>query len=131
MAITSYAQDLYIDQGSTFSQTIIAKDANRNVVDITGATCAAQGRHSSISPAAAITFTCTLGNPLKGQVILSLTYDQTRLIKAGEYLFDLEVTIGAGRYEICEGIVYMDAEMTKIPDSSSSESSSSSSSSST
>ena len=44
----------------------------------------------------AINFTCAIQNAQLGQVAISLTATQTNAIAAGRYVYDVEITSGAG-----------------------------------
>ena len=84
-------QNLYIDQGTTFS-TQITLYSNDGVtpLNITTASFASQMRKSYTS-STAVTLTCSLGQAVSGQLILSLTDNQTSVIKAGRYIYDVEM----------------------------------------
>lgn len=92
MAIYS---NLTMDQGSTFNATVDVTDVDNNVLVLTGYSVAGQMRKSYDS-ATAINFTCAIQNAQLGQVAISLTATQTNAIAAGRYVYDVEITSGAG-----------------------------------
>ena len=70
-------------------------DVDNNVLVLTGYSVAGQMRKSYDS-ATAINFTCAIQNAQLGQVAISLTATQTNAIAAGRYVYDVEITSGAG-----------------------------------
>ena len=62
-----------------------------------------------------VAFTVTIDNPLDGEIILSLTSGQTTGLKAGRYVYDLElVEMSTSKVErVVEGIVTIYPEVTK------------------
>ena len=92
MAIYS---NLTMDQGSTFNATVDVTDVDNNVLVLTGYSVAGQMRKSYDS-VNAINFTCEIQNAQLGQVAISLTATQTNAIAAGRYVYDVEITSGAG-----------------------------------
>ena len=62
-----------------------------------------------------VAFTCSIDNPTGGEVILSLTSSQTTGLRAGRYVYDVELvnsnTLAVER--IVEGIVTVYPEVTR------------------
>ena len=105
--------NIAIDQGTTFSTTISVTLADGTVRDLTGYTFRSQMRKSYYTNTY-IAFTCTAPTPANGEIILSLTDTQTTAIKAGRYLYDLEIVSPASVVErIVEGIITVYPEVTK------------------
>lgn len=83
---------LKIDQGSTFTVTINLVSGNGDALDLTNYDGVRSQFRASYSSISYYEFTCTIvGNPIDGRVQLSLTSDQTTQIKAGNYLYDVEI----------------------------------------
>ena len=100
MAIIS---NIFIDQGSDFSLTVDVQNALGNALDLSGYTIAAQIRKTYSSSNASATFT-TSHNGANGQVVLQLTDAVTAALESGRYVYDLNITSGAGdKTRVVEG----------------------------
>ena len=108
MAIHS---NLFIDQGSTFSVDIDVTDTDGNALDLTNYTVAGQIRKTYAS-LTATDFTATVENATGGTVRIKLTATQTNDLKAGRYVYDVEITspdstvtrVVEGQVEIMPGV---------------------------
>lgn len=109
MAIIS---NIVIDQGTTFAADIDVTDTNGNALNLTGYTAAGQMRKNYAS-STATNFSASVTNNTGGVVRISLTATQTNAIKAGRYLYDVEVSkastgevlrIIEGQVEVTPGI---------------------------
>jgi hypothetical protein len=83
-----------LDQGTTFSSVVTVTGANGLVFDLTGYTARGQIRKSYASTSATA-FTCSIPSPSAGNIHISLTATQTAALKAGRYLYDIEVVKAA------------------------------------
>lgn len=103
--------NIVIDQGSTFSTIINLTDENGNPINLSTYTGAAQMRKHYTS-SNSVSFTVSLDS--SGQVILSLTANQTANIVSGRYVYDVEVTDNTGTISrIVEGIVTVTPNVTR------------------
>ena len=105
-------QNLYIDQGTTFSLSIIVSDQNGDPKDLTDYTAAAQMRRSYYTNTA-IDFTADVTLPDDGEVTISLTAEETTAIKAGRYVYDIEISSESETIRVLEGIIVINPEVTK------------------
>ena len=105
-------QNIYIDQGTTFSLSIGVNDQNGDPKDLTDYTAAAQMRRSYYTNTS-IDFTAEVSLPLDGEVTISLTAEQTTAIKAGRYVYDIEIESEEETVRVLEGIVVINPEVTK------------------
>jgi len=105
-------QNIYIDQGTTFSLSLAVNDQNGDLKDLTGYTVAAQMRRSYYTNTA-INFTAAVSLPEDGEVTILLTAVQTSAIKAGRYVYDIEITGDGETLRVLEGIVVINPEVTK------------------
>jgi hypothetical protein len=105
-------QNIYIDQGTTFSFPIGVGDQNGDPKDLTDYTAAAQMRRSYYTNTA-INFTVTVSSPLDGEVTISMTAEQTNAIKAGRYVYDIEITNGDETLRVLEGIAVVSPGVTR------------------
>ena len=109
--------NLLIEQGATFEISLQIKDG-QDPRDLTGFTARSQMRRSHYSRRAT-DFTVDINNPTNGELTLSLTADQTKILKPGRYVYDVEV-IGPGAppevvSRVLEGVVTVSPEVTKEP----------------
>lgn len=105
-------QNIYIDQGTTFSLSLVVNDQNGDPKDLSDYTVAAQMRKSYYTNTS-ISFTAAVSLPLDGEVTISLTAVQTSAIKAGRYVYDIEITGDGETLRVLEGIVVINPEVTK------------------
>jgi hypothetical protein len=107
-------QNIYIDQGTTFSFTIEVSDEFGDPKDLTDYVAASQLRKSYYTNTAT-DFTTEVSLPTEGQVTISLTAEETSALKAGRYVYDIEIS--SEEYEetirVLEGIVVVNPEVTK------------------
>ena len=106
-------QNLYIDQGSKFS-TLITLSNGGVPLNLGGATFAAQMRKSYTS-STAYTFTCSIyGDSANGALLLEMTDTLTGTIKAGRYLYDVEMVLSGIKTRPIEGIILVTPQITQI-----------------
>ena len=86
--------NLTIDQGSNFTFDLEVTNSDGTAFDLTGFTMvakAAQG-YATTYPRVLFTSTCTSDMAVQGVVTISLTADQTKVMKAGRWVFDVVAT---------------------------------------
>ena len=88
MAVLS---NLSIDQGSDFSAEIVVEDSSGDVANLTGYTGAGQIRKTYTS-STAVAFGVTVTNAAAGLLTLTLTNTVTNAMKAGRFVYDVEIT---------------------------------------
>ena len=91
MAVTS---NLVIDQGSDLSIVIRYLDDDGTAIDLTGHQARSKMRRSYYS-ANATTFAATISDASNGNVTLTLDANTTANLKAGRYVYDVEVVANA------------------------------------
>jgi len=105
--------NLTVDQGSDITYTIDVTDSNGDPVNLSGYTVAGQIRKSYAS-LTAVDFTATVTNTSTGEVTINLTSTQTNDMKAGRYLYDVEMTSSGGTVtRILEGQIEVIAGVTR------------------
>tara|TARA_B100000925_G_scaffold262999_1_gene220644 strand:+ start:1555 stop:1881 length:327 start_codon:yes stop_codon:yes gene_type:complete len=104
-------QNIVIDQGTTFSTTITAKDSTGSAKDLTGYTTTAQIRKSYYSSSSTDFTTAQVDGT--GVITLSLTAAQTGNLKAGRYVYDVESASASETIRVVEGIVTVTPQVTK------------------
>ena len=105
-------QNLYIDQGTTYSLTITVSDQNGDVKDLTDYTVRGQLRKSYYS-STSTSFTASATSPTDGEITISLTATQTSALKAGRYVYDIEIESDEETLRVLEGIVVINPEVTR------------------
>ena len=84
--------NLTIDQGASFKAEIDVKDSDGDALNLTGYTGAGQMR-KTYSSSTKTDFTVEFKSPrTTGTLAILLTAAQTNAIKAGRYVYDVEVT---------------------------------------
>ena len=99
--------DLYIDQGSYFNQKILVKGNTGAVVDLTDMNVQAQMSKSYYTVRAKeITLNAMVSNAAIGEVVLELSVQETTVIRAGRYVYELELIDSEGNItRVADGIV--------------------------
>jgi hypothetical protein len=88
MAIYS---NIVIDQGTDWSAEIVVEDAAGTVANLTGYTAAGQIRKTYTS-STFTAFGATVTNATKGVLTITLSNTVTNAMKAGRYVYDVEIT---------------------------------------
>ena len=106
--------NLIIDQGTTFSKQIAVFETDGiTVQNLTGATATSQLRKNYTSTNYE-TINATINSPTTGIIVMSLTAVETAALKAGRYVYDLQVTYSdATVNRIIEGVITVRPEVTK------------------
>ena len=106
--------NLYVDGGSNFSAIITVKDSTGVAINLTNYTVASQIR-KSYGSSTAYNFNASVYAAATGKIKLQLNATESGAIKAGRYLYDVEITSPTGdKSRVVEGIVMVTAEITKI-----------------
>ena len=93
MAIVTQAKNIYIKQGSSFSETFIVKDSDGNAQDLTSYTANAVLAQGYSSNYTRTEFTTTITSASTGVITLSLSADTTTGLDApARYIFDIRIT---------------------------------------
>jgi len=106
--------NLFVDAGSDYSNIITVSSTNGQSLDLTGYTVASQMR-KSYSSSTVYAFTASLYDAATGRVRLQLSASNSSAIPAGRWLYDVEITSGAGsKTRVVEGIVTITPQITQI-----------------
>lgn len=99
--------NLYIDQGTNFSATIQVFDDDGDPFNLTGFTPSGQIRRNYATNTIAANLVTSVPNAANGQINIALTYDKTNALKAGRYVYDVEIYNSTSNviYRAAEGIV--------------------------
>lgn len=105
--------NLYIDQGATFSATVQVFDDNGDPYNLSGYTANAQIRKNYATNTVAATFTSSVLEAANGTISLSLPASTTGNLKYGRYVYDVEIAAGNVVYRPIEGIVTVYPQVTR------------------
>ena len=106
-------QNLYIEQGSTFTFTITLDDVYGDAYNLSGYTVKSQMRKSYYSANTTAVFTSSL-NPTQGVISLSLSAPTTANIATGRYVYDATITDNLGNVtRILEGVIDVSPSVTR------------------
>jgi len=110
MAIYS---NLYIDQGASFSADIEVTDSDGNALNLSNYTVEGQIRRT-YSSLTSIDFTASIINANAGDIRIELSHVQTNAMKAGRYVYDVEITSDTGiKTRVLEGQVEVTPGVTR------------------
>jgi hypothetical protein len=107
--------NLVIDQGSDFNSTITVEDTVGNALDLTNYTVRGQVRKTYTS-STSYPFTCSkLTSQGPGKIKIQLSPTQTGTMKAGRYVYDVEIvhTTGTPVIRVVEGQVTVTPRVTR------------------
>ncbi len=105
-------QNLYIDQGTTFSLSIVVSDLNGDLKDISDYTVRSQIRKSYYT-STKVDFTAVASLPEDGEITISLTAVQTSALTTGRYVYDVEIESAEETLRVLEGIIVVNPEVTR------------------
>lgn len=106
--------ELYIDQGSDFSTTITINDDNTNLpIGLLSVNAYSHLRRSILSTNASASFVCSIQDPANGEIVVSMSANNTANLKAGRYFFDLNTVDGNVKSRLIEGIVIVTPAITR------------------
>jgi hypothetical protein len=103
--------NIVIDQGTTFDLTINVTADDGSPTDLTDYTISSQIRKSYYTNT--YTELTTSKVNLTGEITLSLTPTQTSALKAGRYVYDVEMASSEETVRVVEGIVTVTPEVTR------------------
>lgn len=106
--------NLYIDQGADFSSIVTVEDVLGQLFDLTNYSARGQIR-KTYSSSNSIDFSATIPNPQSGEILLELTSSQTREMKAGRYVYDVEIFTSNDTevIRVVEGQIMVNPEVTR------------------
>lgn len=106
--------NIFIDQGSDYSNIVTVTASNGQPLNLTGFTVASQMR-KSYSSSTAYSFSASILSASLGRVRLQLTSAQSEAIPPGRYLYDVEVTSSNGsKTRVVEGIATITPQITQV-----------------
>jgi len=105
--------NLVVDQGTDFSSFVTLEDTAGATVDLTGYTAAGMIRRTYLSTTK-VDFTTSIPDPTTGEIKIQLASSVTGAMKAGRYVYDLEITssggavsrVVEGQLEVNPGVTY-------------------------
>ena len=112
MAVLS---NLSVDQGSDFSAEVVVEDSTGNVANLSGYIGAGQIRKTYTSTAAT-NFGVVVTNATNGLLTLTLANTVTNGMKAGRYVYDVEITKTSNgeKTRVVEGQLTINPGVTQI-----------------
>ena len=99
-------QDLFLEQGTTFSTQLTLNDVYGNPYNLSGYKIASQARRSYYSANATITFSTSVSNANTGTITLNLDAANSANIPTGTLLYDVIIKDTSNNItRVLEGIV--------------------------
>lgn len=106
--------NIFIDQGSNYSNIVTVSGTSGSALDLTGYTVASQMRKSYTS-STAYSLNAVIYSAASGQVRMVLSATQSEAIPPGRYLYDLEIASPSGaKTRVVEGIATVTPQITQI-----------------
>lgn len=110
--------NLTIHQGETFTATFTWLDASEEAIDLSSYTAHMQVRRTyadidTTDPIIDITDEDAIELDASGNIVITLTDDVTEGIKAGDYVYDLELNLGGVVTKLLTGKVNVIPEVTR------------------
>lgn len=105
--------NLYIDQGATYSAIVQVFDDDGDPFNLQGYTTASQIRKNYATNTVAATFTTSITEAANGTISLFLSASDTGNLKYGRYVYDVEITGAIGTLRPIEGIVTVYPQVTR------------------
>jgi len=106
--------NIVIDQGADYSASIDVTDNDGDNINLTGYSGAGQIR-KSYSSTTAVNFTVAVASPATAGVLnISLSNSQTNAMKAGRYVYDVEITKAGVKTRVLEGQLEITPGVTQI-----------------
>jgi hypothetical protein len=108
-------QELFLEQGTTFTTNITLDDIDGVPFDLTGVTAKSQIRKSYYSANTTAEFSVIINTPSDGTILLLLDAPTTANIAAGRYVYDVAIKDTANTVtRVLEGIVNVIPQVTKF-----------------
>ena len=104
-------ENLVIDQGQTFTFSLTLSNVDGTDKQLDDYTITSQMRKSYYS-STAIDFT-TAKVDSTGEITISLTAAETSAVKAGRYVYDIEIASSSETLRVLEGIITVTPEVTR------------------
>ena len=102
-----------LEQGATFNRILTVQE-DGSAMDLTGYSVASKFRSTHDSSTVVGTFTCTISNASGGVITMTMTNSTTGAIEEGIYVYDLEITSGAGHVtRLLQGEITVNPEVTR------------------
>ena len=108
-------QDLFIEQGTTFTTSLTLQDQNGSPYDLTNFTVRSQARKSYISSNAAIVFIPSIVDAVNGIIELSADAATTANVSYGKLVYDVLLTdsISGVVSRVLEGQIFISPTVTR------------------
>lgn len=99
-----FVSNIVIEQGFDFASTFQLEDAiTSNILDLTNYTIESKLR-KTYSSSTSVSFNTVISSPENGQILISLTSDQTKILKEGRYVYDIKAIRPDGKIiKVIEG----------------------------
>ncbi len=109
-----YVNNIVINAGSEFNQNFSLEGSDTNsALDLTGYAASSQMRKYSGS-SNAVSFNTSISlPPTLGKVSISLTSEQTSLLKPGRYVYDVLIERAGAKTRVVEGMVLVREGVTR------------------
>jgi hypothetical protein len=108
--------NLIIDQGATWRLNLLYKDSENSPIDLTGYTAQLQLRTSYDAASASLNLSNGSGITITantGSIAIVATATQTNALIAGDYVYDLEITLSGEVTRLIQGRAIVRPQVTR------------------
>jgi hypothetical protein len=106
--------NIILDQGATFTTSLVLADENDALIDLTDMTVQAQLRKWYTS-SNSVNFTVSIPEPTSGTINMGLTANTTSSLDYGRYVYDIVTIDSHGTItRIIEGILTVTPKVTEV-----------------
>ena len=106
--------ELYIDQGSDFTSSIVLQDDITDLYqNVSGYVVTSSLRKSLLSQNASANLVCTITDAANGEITLTIDAANTSNLKPGTYFFDVRTLVNSTHSRLIEGIIIVTPGITR------------------
>jgi len=111
------AINFVMDQGTLFEAVAVIENEDGSLFDLTGLTPFCQMRKSYYTSSGHDITAEVQGDPLNGEIKLTMLPVDSNLVKAGRYVYDVEVHNVDSTYvkRVLQGVITVNPQVTRTP----------------
>ena len=110
-----FVSNITIEQGFDFDTSFQLEDTRTNTPLVLNGAATEGMLRKSYTSASAVSFASTVSDDVNGIISISLTSSQTVALKAGRYVYDVELILSDSTIEkVHYGIITVNPEATKV-----------------
>lgn len=108
-----YVSNIVIEQGYSFDTSFQLEDTRTNQPLVLTNSSTEAKLKKSFASTSSVSFASTITSPDQGIISISLTANQTTLLKPGRYMYDVKILSQGREYKAVEGSALVRAGVTR------------------